>query len=259
MTGSVAFDRAASFYDQTRTLSPETARKVTDLLVSELKGRGRCLEIGVGTGRIAIPVAEAGVPLVGVDLARPMLDRLIEKAGGRPPFPVALADATRLPFAAGSFDTAFAVHVLHLIPAWRDAIGELVRVVGPGGRVLIDVGTPSNDPLEEVTDRFAREAGVDRRHPGLGEDGAEELDEAVGSFGATVRVLPEIVELRRLPIDGWIQLLQGNVFSWTWPIDDDTRHRAAEAVREWAAERYDDISSPQEVRHVIEWRAYDLP
>src|SRR5207237_9534694 len=70
---SVAFDRAASFYDQTRTLSPEAAKRVTDLLSDELAGVERALEIGVGTGRIALPLVDAGVRLVGVDLSAPML------------------------------------------------------------------------------------------------------------------------------------------------------------------------------------------
>jgi len=58
--------------------------QLADLLVAELDGRGRCLEIGVGTGRIALPLHERGVDLVGIDLATPMLARLIDNAG-RPP------------------------------------------------------------------------------------------------------------------------------------------------------------------------------
>ena len=48
------------------------------------------------------------------------------------------------------------------------------------------MGTPSDDPIEGVTDRFMREAGLDRRHPGLEEDGAEALDEALRETGARV-------------------------------------------------------------------------
>ena len=72
---SVPFDRAASFYDQTRTLSPDAAKRVTELLSDELAGVERALEIGVGTGRIALPLVDAGVRLVGVDLSAPMLAR----------------------------------------------------------------------------------------------------------------------------------------------------------------------------------------
>ncbi len=259
---SVAFDRAASFYDNTRTLSPEAARHVNDQLAAELAGRGRALEIGVGTGRIALPLAAAGVPLVGLDLSRPMLDRLVEKAGGRPPFPIVVADATRLPFREGAFGAAYAAHVLHLIPGWRDAVGELVRVVRSGGTVLIDIGMPPSkhdEPIEAVTDRFTVESGLERRHPGLEEDGGPALDEAFAGLGARPRVLPGVREERRLPLEDWIQLLRGNVFSWTWPLDDATRNRAADGTLAWARERFGDLSEPRAYSYTIQWRAYDLP
>ena len=132
-SGSVAFDPVKSDYDRTRALPPRAQASVVKLLGRELRGRGTALEIGVGTGRIALPLASAGQPLVGVDLSLPMLERLRENAGGRAPFPVTIADATRLPFGPGTFGGAYAVHVLHLIPAWRTALAELVRVVRPGG------------------------------------------------------------------------------------------------------------------------------
>src|SRR2546423_8588270 len=71
--GSVNFDRAAGFYDETRRSSPETDARVTGLLEGELEGRSSCLEIGVGTGRIALPLWEAGVPMAGVDISSHMV------------------------------------------------------------------------------------------------------------------------------------------------------------------------------------------
>src|SRR2546423_7934462 len=91
--GSIAFDQAADYYDRTRRLDPHVHAAVIDLLAGELRGRGRCLEVGVGTGRIALDLHRTGVPMAGVDLSRPMLDRLVEKARGAAPFPVAPADA----------------------------------------------------------------------------------------------------------------------------------------------------------------------
>src|SRR5437867_2722127 len=100
---SVAFDRAAEFYDRTRALLPEAERATVELLRTELAGRGGCLEVGVGTGLIALPLHQAGVSMVGLDLSRPMLSKLVEKAGGRIPFPLVLADATRMPFRDDAF------------------------------------------------------------------------------------------------------------------------------------------------------------
>jgi ubiquinone/menaquinone biosynthesis C-methylase UbiE len=55
---SVCFDTAAAYYDQTRS-SP--SHQVVKLPIDELSGRGRCLDIGVGTGRVALPLIEAGL------------------------------------------------------------------------------------------------------------------------------------------------------------------------------------------------------
>jgi ubiquinone/menaquinone biosynthesis C-methylase UbiE len=258
---SVAFDRVASFYDHTRQLSNEGAKRVSELLSAEIRDRQPVLEIGVGTGRIALPLAETGVSLVGLDLSAPMLEKLVAKAGGHPPFSLVRADATKLPFGDGAFGVAYGVHVLHLIPGWRDVIRELARVVRPGGTVLLDFGgAPEEvDAIEAVSNRFEREAGIARRHPGIDEDDTPLLDEAFAELGARLRLLPEIVEDRRIPIDGWIQLLRGNVFSWTWPLDDETRERAADATLEWAKQQYGDLSEPEEFSQIAQWRAYDLP
>jgi len=94
---SVAFDRAAEYYDATRGLTPEALAETVAVLSEELAGRGRCLEIGVGTGRIGLPLYRSGVAMIGLDLSRPMMSKLIEKAAGDP-FPLVQGTATRLPF-----------------------------------------------------------------------------------------------------------------------------------------------------------------
>src|SRR5262245_7812378 len=137
MSESVRFDRAAEFYDTTRAISDEAMALTIELLASELEGRGRALEVGVGTGLIALPLHAAGVPLAGLDLTPAMMAKLVEKAGGASPFPLIQADATRMPFADGTFVGAYLRWVLHLIPNWRDALGEAVRVIEPGGVILV--------------------------------------------------------------------------------------------------------------------------
>jgi 16S rRNA A1518/A1519 N6-dimethyltransferase RsmA/KsgA/DIM1 with predicted DNA glycosylase/AP lyase activity len=54
---------------------------VIDFLV-ELAGSGRALELGIGTGRIALPLAQRGVPVHGIELSKAMVARLRAKPGG---------------------------------------------------------------------------------------------------------------------------------------------------------------------------------
>ena len=76
--GSIPFDRAAEVYDRTRRLTPEASAATTELLAGELDARQPILEIGAGTGLIGLPLAGAGIRLVGLDLSRPMLGKIVD-------------------------------------------------------------------------------------------------------------------------------------------------------------------------------------
>jgi ubiquinone/menaquinone biosynthesis C-methylase UbiE len=131
---TVAFDRAIAYYDRTRGLSNAAMDRIGAILQSELRGH-RCLEAGIGTGRIGVPLLERGVDLVGLDLSLPMLLKLREK---RRDSPIVQGDVTRLPFGGRTFDRVLAVHLLHLIPNWRAMLDEVVRVLAPGGALVME-------------------------------------------------------------------------------------------------------------------------
>jgi ubiquinone/menaquinone biosynthesis C-methylase UbiE len=105
--GSVNFDRAAGYYDATRALPADSMDALTAMLAAELAGRGECLEVGVGTGRIALPLRERGIKLAGMDISGAMLRQMVANAEGSPP-PLLQADVTRLPLAAGVFGSVLA-------------------------------------------------------------------------------------------------------------------------------------------------------
>jgi ubiquinone/menaquinone biosynthesis C-methylase UbiE len=256
-SGSVSFDRAAGFYDSSRSHSPEVEARVNDLLSAELAGRGCCLEIGVGTGRIALPLHRSGIPMVGVDISPKMVDRLVEKAGGRPPFPLALADATALPFGDGTFGAAVAAHVFHLIPPWRSGVAELARVVRPGGVVLVHLSGAGGELFHGVRERFAASAGMERVHIGVADP--EELDECFAALGASPRELPRLEEPGQVSLESLIASFERGDYSYTWRMDDETRRRAAREVRAWARTTFGSLDKLRPTASAITWRAYDLP
>jgi SAM-dependent methyltransferase len=251
---SISFDRAAEYYDRTRSLSESAMRAMVDLLFRELEGRERCLEIGVGTGRITIPLVGAGVPVTGVDLSERMLAALRAKTSV---VPAVAGDATRLPFADDSFDSAIACHVLHLIPDWRRAVEELARVVGPGGRILVNLGGWDHGVWKAIEEHFVAEAGIDNPRPGATDPA--EVDAVMESFGGTVRVLPDVVDNRRSSYAELVDRIERGMYSFTWGTDEATRVRAAGAVRRWLTDEHGPLDEVHDKPWIVSWRVYDLP
>jgi SAM-dependent methyltransferase len=259
--GSIVFERALEDYDRTRSLPPEAMEAVLGLLTTELTDHQPCLEIGVGTGRMALALARRGVRMAGVDLSLMMLGELRRKAGGKSPFPIACADAVHLPFGEASFGAALAVHVLHLIPAWRDVLAELARVVRRPGVVLVDTGGfgtggPGTGWWPVVQERFCKEAGISSGGVGLRK--GDDVDGLMASLGATVRKPKPIGVNESTTIAERIEWLEAGVFSFTWQADDRTRRAAAERTRTWAVRRFGPLDRPVTLSGKVVFRAYDL-
>lgn len=150
-TGSLSFDPVAHCYDATRGYPPGVAETIADAMLryGPLAPGARALEIGIGTGRIALPLLARGVNITGLDISQRMLDRLrANEAAARAADPEApwgrleasLGDIAALPFAAGAFDAVVAVHVFHLLTQWRAAFSEALRVLRPGAPLLLGGG-----------------------------------------------------------------------------------------------------------------------
>lgn len=258
MSDSIAFDRAAEYYDDTRGLSDDGVRHTTEAL-AEVFGAGPILEVGVGTGQVAIPLHDAGIHVVGVDLSRPMLSKLLAKAGGGPPFPLVEGDATSLPFADEAFAGAYLRWVLHLIPDWQAAVREIARILSPGSTFVAALGAYGGY-RQVMQARFAEITGISTEPAGLAWNGWDQLDAEVASAG--MHKLPDIgfTDTDRDDLEHFMRAIEGNRFSWTWAVPDSaTREDAAAEVRRWAENRWGPLSEiPPET---LEWRfaVYRLP
>jgi ubiquinone/menaquinone biosynthesis C-methylase UbiE len=262
---SVSFDRAADYYDRTRAIPEPVMARLVPMLVSEIPKQGRCLEIGVGTGRIALPLARAGVSMVGVDISREMLRKLIRNSEGAP-LTVVIGDATRLPFGEGNFTSVVAAHVLHLIPGWKQAIAEAIRVLKRNGILIASRGARTKQRQEgalatdswerRVVHRFFAEAGDPPWPPGA--DRIEEVDEHMSDLGASVRELPELQSLESSNINACLANLETGRWAACWTIDETTRNHAAAATRAWAEKELGDLDEPRQLVDSSVWHVYQL-
>lgn len=255
---SIKFDRAAEFYDATRGFPPGVGPHAAALVsrAGHLTPESRVLEIGVGTGRIALPVSHYAGAYFGIDLSAPMLDRLREKQDGQPVY-VAQADATRLPFPDDSFDAAVAVHVFHLIPGWQTALTELKRVLRPGGMLLHCWGgrNVTFAPLMAAwnavipdEERSTVGADYDTQPQFLEDEGWTPVGDAQEYTFAHPRAPQEFVDN-----------LAGRIWSRTWRLSDETLQTGIAAVQAALLEHYADPSAPVAVETSFTVQAYMPP
>jgi SAM-dependent methyltransferase len=151
-------ERVAETYDEWYSSIDEAA---IDTL-AELARGGPALELGIGTGRIALPLAQRGLPVSGVELSPDMVAQLRMKPGGSE-IPVALGDmaATRVD---GSFALVYLVRNTILNLTTQEAqvacFANAAAHLEPGGCFVVEVVVPNIRPLE-VFDLSDTHVGVD--------------------------------------------------------------------------------------------------
>ncbi|TWD83014.1 methyltransferase family protein [Kribbella amoyensis] len=173
-------ETAARAYDTPGTgmFAPEVITPTVDRLAA-LAGDGRALEFAIGTGRVAVPLAERGVPVTGLELSRPMIAELRKKVD-EDTVPVIVGDmaTTEVP---GEFTLVYLVFntIANLltqadqVACFRNAARHLV----PGGRFVIELWVPELRQLPP-----GRKATVCHSDPGyIGLDTYDVLNQHVVS------------------------------------------------------------------------------
>jgi SAM-dependent methyltransferase len=254
-SGSVSFDRAAPFYDATRGLPAAAADWVAERMEAGAAPDARFLEVGVGTGRIALTLHRCGRWVTGVDLSAAMMAAYRDKAAaaGLPPPRLVRADVTRLPFADASLDVVVEVHVLHLVPGWRQALAEMRRVLAPGGVVLLGRGGGHGDDRRSPRDRAHRRmreltAAAVSGGAWLGAADQEEKVAALVALGGTA----ETVGRRTwTTTETWTDALaevDGRVYSHAWRVPEDAWRAAAARLRAEVAAGHLDLGASVPVK-----------
>ena len=139
-------DEVAQSYDTPGAgmFAPEVIGPTVDRL-AELAEGGRALEFAIGTGRVAVPLAERGVPVAGIELSRPMVDELRTKV-----------DEATIPVVIGDMATALAPGYYTLVYLVFNTISNLLaqeeqvacfrnaaRHLLPGGRFVVELFVPA--------------------------------------------------------------------------------------------------------------------
>ena len=212
----ISFDRVADRYDETRAYPAGAVERIVEALEETLSKEGRFLDIGVGTGRLAVPMRRSGFDVTGVDISRRMLERA--RVGGVDG--VLMADARTLPFPDRSFDYSVSVHLTHLIEDWRRALAEIGRVTSDKyATVATEREGCQVEEMQRAYEDFCAESGHIVRHPGIREN----------DLATDIRPLKRVCVVERVDsveTEETISRYRERVYSDLWDVPEDV-HRDA--------------------------------
>jgi ubiquinone/menaquinone biosynthesis C-methylase UbiE len=162
MSSREYFDEVAGQWDRLRQAFFSDAVREAAISKADLRPGTIAADLGVGTGFVTEGLLQRGLRVLAVDQSREMLEVLSQKFLGSEGLDCRLGEAESLPIDTGSVDAVFANMYLHHVDTPSKAIGEMARILVPGGRVVItDLDQHSFDFLRaEQHDRwlgFSRE------------------------------------------------------------------------------------------------------
>jgi SAM-dependent methyltransferase len=232
-------ERVAQRYDEStdEEFDPAVIEATVDFLAG-LAGEGAALELGIGTGRIALPLSRRGVRVHGIDLSEAMVARLRAKPGGDA-IGVAIGDFATMQV-DGAFSLAYLVFNTIMNLTTQDEQVACFRNVAahlePGGCFVIEVGVPALRRLPPG-ETFVPFTVTPTRL------GFDEIDVASqGLISHHYRVDDGALELRSIP------------FRYVWPAELDLMARLAGlTLRErWSGWRREPFTSDSR-KHVSVW------
>jgi SAM-dependent methyltransferase len=223
-------ERWAAVYDDYHKLDPGPA---VDFLAG-LAGDGRVLELAIGTGRVALPLAARGIRVEGIDASAAMAERLRAKPGGES-VPVTIGDMAQVAV-SGRFRLVYLVFnsLFGLLSQERqvECFANVTRALEPGGMFVIECFVP------DVT-RFDHDQRVQARS--VTEDSA--VIEVSRHDRAQQRVTTQMITL-----DGQGMHLRPVAIRYSWPAELDLMARRAglrlaERHADWGRRRFTSVSS----------------
>jgi ubiquinone/menaquinone biosynthesis C-methylase UbiE len=246
--------RVSDQYDAQRAHPPEVARQVGAAIAELVGPSGRVLELGIGTGRIALPLAAAGCTVVGVDISAEMLDKLShEPAVQEGRIELVHADICELPLTAREFDAVTAVHVLHLVPEWAKALTSAAAVMKPGGAVILGRDWVDPKSMAGSMQNAFRRAVIDQAGPQLkAPTGGKVIAETIVGLGFD----PEYVGEHEVVAAEWditvspaefIAAVRRRANPESWILTDDIMEPVVASITRFAEEKWPDLDKQRTV------------
>jgi len=253
----VDFSGNAKVYDRRHgaVLSEDVVQRLA--AAGAIRSGTNVLDIGAGTGRVAIGLAELGCDVVALEPALGMVETLQTKTGDLPIRLIA-GEGAQLPFFGGQFDVVVIARVLYLTADWRRVLREAHRVLTVGGRLLHEWGNGQADEewvqIREKTRALFEEAEVfSPFHPGVRSE--REVDEELKVIGFVHSADLPIGPGPTLTLAEFLRRLIDGEFSYMWNVPKTVQEECLPRLKAWSEQSFDlkrSISMPRE----LQWTVY---
>ena len=229
MRERVDFSANARVYDRRHGATISDTELGRLWMAARLQAGAAVVDIGAGTGRVAIPLAGRGCNVVAVEAAPGMLAQLREKAGRTKVLPVR-AEGSHLPFPGGRFDAVVIARLLYLTPYWPAILAETHRVLAVGGSLLHEWGNGQIDEewvqIREEARRLFEQAGVPMPfHPGVRSE--TEVDEQLEDLGLHRDGEVEMGPGPAITLRQFLRRVVDGELSYIWDVPDTRASRVS--------------------------------
>ncbi|MEQ1567737.1 MAG: class I SAM-dependent methyltransferase [Myxococcota bacterium] len=177
------WNRTAARYDASMWLLGGPVPRMTAQVADVVRGSERVLELAAGTGLVTAAIAPVVGQVVATDYAPAMVERLARRVAAMPNVTTRVLDVYAMNEPPGSFDAVVAANVLHLLPDLDGALDAMLRVLRPGGRLVVPTYLHDATVGSRATSHLLGWAGF----PGQRRFTLDSLRTSVGGHG--VRIL----------------------------------------------------------------------
>jgi SAM-dependent methyltransferase len=252
----VDFNSNSKIYDDRHgaVISDQLAQAVAD----RLRLGSTIIDIGAGTGRVAIVLAGNGFKVVAVDPAFAMLQTMQRKSANAPLLAVA-AEGTRLPLRRRCADAVVLARLLYLVSDWQGLLREAKGVLRPGGTLFHEWGNGDASEAwvqvrEEARSLF-QEAGFETPfHPGARSEA--EVDCCVRDLGFRRTDQIEAGAGPAISLADFLNKIESGEFSYVWNVPRDVQASCLPRLRHWCEGKFD-LHQPAAMPSELHWVVYE--
>ena len=254
--GRVDFSANSKIYDDRH--GAVISDQVVQIVVNRLGQDATIIDIGAGTGRVAVALAGNGFKVVGVDPSVPMLQAMQQKSAEALVLAVA-AEGARLPLRKSSVDALVLARLLYLVADWQDLLHEAKDVLRRGGILFHEWGNgDASEPWVQVRERarsLFQEAGIEAPfHPGARSE--DEVDRFLRDLGFHQQELIDAGIGPAITLADFLNRIQSGEFSYVWNVPKDVQTACLANLRRWCESKFN-LYEPAPMPAKLHWAVYE--